>query len=320
MMLKIGNVELGNRVLAAPLAGVSDKAFRIIARGFGCALCFTEMISDMGLVYGQERTRRIADCSEEDILAVQIFGSEAEPMRKAALIVEQMGAAIIDINMGCPTPKIVRNGEGAALMRDIAKSRHIIREVVRSVKVPVTVKMRRGWDEANESYMQLGVAAEEEGAAAVTLHPRFRTQFFSGQAEWDCIKRLKQDLKIPVIGNGDIWKAEDALRMIEETGCDAVMIGRAAMGNPFIFHETVELLENGREAESPTLEERLETAKKHLELACRFKGEAVAAREMRKHLAWYIKGIRGAARLREEINRTGTLEGLLHGLEKLKEV
>lgn len=317
-MLKIGNIDISNRVLAAPLAGVSDKAFRIIARSFGCGLCFTEMISDMGLVHGQERTRRIADCSGEDIPAVQIFGSQVEPMVEAARIVEKMGAALIDINMGCPTPKIVKNGEGAALMRDIPKSRSIIREVVQAVKVPVTVKMRRGWDENSESFMELGMAAQEEGAAAVTLHPRYRSQFFSGQADWDSIKKLKQQLDIPVIGNGDIWKAEDALRMLEHTGCDAVMIGRASMGNPFIFRETAELLENGRRIPAPTLEERLETARRHLELACRFKTEAVAAREMRKHLAWYIKGTPGAARLREEINQASTLEELLDSLNKFK--
>lgn len=310
-MFFIGNVPIENRVVAAPLAGVTDKSFRIIMKSFGCGLVFTEMISDMGLVYGQSRTRQLADTGgEEPPIAVQIFGSEVEPMVKAALVLEEMGSIIIDINMGCPTPKIIKSGEGAALMLNIPKARCIIREVARAVKVPVTVKMRKGWDENNISCLELAEAAETEGAAAVTLHPRTRAQFFSGLADWKMIKQVKEQLSIPVIGNGDIWCAGDAYRMMAETGCDAVMIGRAAMGNPFIFRETVELLENGRVISPPTWEERREIALQHLELACQLKGEAVAVREMRKHLAWYLKGMPGAARLREEINRATTRDQL----------
>jgi nifR3 family TIM-barrel protein len=229
-------------------------------------------------------------------------------MVKAALIVEAMGAKIIDINMGCPTPKLVKSGEGAALMMDIPRSRQIIRAVVRAVQVPITVKLRKGWCENHITCLELARVAEEEGAAAVTLHPRTRAQFFSGQADWEMITRVKQELTIPVIGNGDIWSAQDALRMMETTGCDAVMIGRGGMGNPFIFRETVELLEKGKLIAPPDPRERMSIALKHLDLACQFKGEKVAVREMRKHLSWYIKGLPGAARIREELNRAVTRE------------
>jgi nifR3 family TIM-barrel protein len=311
-MFKIGNVPIKNRVVAAPLAGVTDRAFRIIAQSMGCGLVFTEMISDMGLVYGQSRTLQIADTSDETgPVAVQIFGSQPGPMAGAAAIVADMGAEIIDINMGCPTPKIVKNGEGAALMLDIDRSRQIIREVVQAVQVPVTVKLRKGWDDTRVNCLEMAQIAQEEGARAVTLHPRTRMQFFSGQADWDMIKNMKKALDIPVIGNGDIWQAQDAVRMINYTGCDAVMIGRAAMGNPFIFRETVELLENNRIVAPPDVKERLATFVRHMDLAVKYKGEGPAIREMRKHLSWYIKGMHGAARLRELINRATTRAQIL---------
>ncbi|MEN6327993.1 MAG: tRNA dihydrouridine synthase DusB [Syntrophomonas sp.] len=316
-MFYIKDVAISNRVLAAPLAGVSDKAFRMLAKSFGCGLTFSEMISDKGLLYNQARTRALADISGEGLTAIQIFGAEIEDMVRAAVIVEQMGAQIIDINMGCPTPKIVRNGEGAALMRDLNKSRAMIREVAQAVKVPVTVKIRKGWDENSNNCLELALAAEAAGAAAVTVHPRFRSQFFSGRADWDAIKEIKEHIGVPVIGNGDIWNADDALRMMEHTYCDAVMIGRAAMGNPFIFRETAELLENGRHIPPATVRERIDTAVRHLQLACQFKGETVAAREMRKHLTWYTKGLPGAARIRVEINQTTNPSEMIAILSKL---
>ncbi len=311
-MFKIGNVEIENRVAAAPLAGITDRAYRLVLKSMGCGLVFTEMISDMGLVYNGSKTFKIADTGgEQRPVAVQIFGSQAEFMAQAARIVADMGADIIDINMGCPTPKIVKNQEGAALMLDLPRSRDIIRQVVQAVKVPVTVKMRKGWDEERATYLQLAEIAEQEGVQAITLHPRTRMQFFSGQADWQAIRTLKRQVSIPVIGNGDIWKPEDALRMIEETGCDAVMIGRAIMGNPFIIRATVELLENNRIIEPPAWEERIQVAKQHLDLAIENKGERAAVREMRKHIASYIKGMRDAARLRESINKACTREDML---------
>jgi len=318
-MFYIGSVKIINRVVAAPLAGISDKAFRIIVKSIGCGLVFTEMISDMGLVYEQERTQRMANISEEEPpVAVQIFGSDGSYMAKAAVIVEKMGADIIDINMGCPTPKIIKNGEGAALMLDIKKSRAIIREIVQAVKVPVTVKMRKGWDDSNINCIELAGVAEQEGACAVTLHPRTRMQFFSGQADWDMIKEVKKQVGIPVIGNGDIWSASDALKMIDYTGCDGVMIGRAAMGNPFIFREAVELLENGKEIPPATLEERINMAIRHLDLTCKYKSEAIAIREMRKHFAWYTRGMRGAAKIREKINRAATRDELISAVKEIQ--
>lgn len=308
-MFKIGTVNIPNQVVSAPMAGVTDRAFRHMARLYGCGLIFSEMISDMGLVYSQAKTRQLAERSGEDPpLALQIFGSQAEPMVKGALVLEELGADLIDINMGCPTPKIVKNGEGSALMLDIPRAREIIREIVQAVKVPVTVKMRKGWNDEDKTCIELAGAAEAEGASAVTLHPRSRSQFFSGQSDWDMIKIVKSNLNIPVIGNGDIWTADDARRMIDHTGCDAVMIGRGAMGNPFIFRETTELLENGNHLPPPTIEERIAAARKHLDLACSFKDEPVAVREMRKHLAWYTRGMRGAASIRQEINHATTRE------------
>lgn len=318
-MFRIGNVDIKNRVVAAPMAGVTDKAYRIIAKNFGCGLVYTEMVSDKGLLYEQERTAAIADTKGEDPpITVQIFGSDIESMEKAAAKAERLGAHLIDINMGCPTPKIVKNGDGAALMLDLPKARLIIRAVVNVVKVPVTIKFRKGWNENSINCVELAGIAEQEGASAVAVHGRTREQYYSGKADWDAIKMVKKQVSIPVIGNGDIWTAENALQMMEYTNCDAVMIGRASMGNPFIFQAAVELIENGRKIEPPSIEERIATAIRHLNLACEYKGEAIATREMRKHLAWYIKGIRGAARIREEINKTSTKEEMVKIIESLR--
>lgn len=317
-MFSIGNVILANQVLAAPMAGVTDKACRIITKSFGCGLVCTEMISDMGMVYGQSRTHRIADTrGEERPVMVQIFGSHPETMAKAAQIVAVQGADIIDINMGCPTPKIVRNGEGAALLLDIPLCRAIIRAVVKAVAVPVTIKMRKGWDDYQLGCLELAQVAEQEGAAALTLHPRTRMQFFSGLADWSMIKAVKESVSIPVIGNGDIHCASDAQKMLQQTGCDAVMIGRAALGNPFIFRETVALLNSGQPVPPPSQAERVETALNHLELAIQCKGEWVAVREMRKQLAWYIKGRPGASELRAHLNQASSKNEIINIMQSM---
>ncbi|MDD4801766.1 MAG: tRNA dihydrouridine synthase DusB [Syntrophomonas sp.] len=311
-MFLIGDVEITNQVIAAPMAGVSDRAFRMIAKSFGCGLVFTEMISDMGLVFGQARTLHIADTTaEKRPIAFQIFGSKPESMAQAAVCLEKMGADIIDINMGCPTPKIIKNGEGAALMLDIPRCRQIIRRVAEAVRIPVTVKMRTGWDDGHTACLELALVAQEEGAQAITLHPRSRMQFFSGHSDWDMIREVKKILKIPLIGNGDINSGADALRMIRETSCDAVMIGRGALGNPFLFREAAEILATGTVLPPPTFAERIETAREHLELAIKFKGEGVAVREMRKHISWYLKGIPGAAKIRVQINQASTRAEML---------
>jgi len=306
-VFKIGNLEIDNRVVAAPLAGITDRAYRLILKSMSCGLVFTEMVSDMGLLYNSHKSRQIANTDgEAKPVAVQIFGSKPEAMAQAAQIVEAMGAAMVDINMGCPTPKIVKNGEGAALMLDLGRSQEIIRAVVRAVKVPVTVKMRTGWDEEQINYQQLADIAVMEGVQALTLHPRTRRQGFSGQADWEAIASLKRRMPIPVIGSGDIRKAEDAVEMINSTGCDAVMIGRAALGNPFIIRETVALLEHGQKIAAPSQTEKIHMAMQHLELAIENKGEGIAVREMRKHISWYTKGMPDATRLRDRINQAVT--------------
>jgi tRNA-dihydrouridine synthase B len=318
-MINIGKVVVPNRIFAAPMAGVTDKAFRILARECGCGLVYTEMINDMGLIMKQTRTEKLADIQGElPPVAIQIFGSVPEKMGEAAQIAEKMGAHIIDINMGCPTPKIVKNGSGAALMLDIERCRRIIRSVVKAVKVPVTIKTRIGWDQESLTYLEIGGIAEQEGAKAITLHARTRAQFYSGKADWQHIARLKKNLSIPVIGNGDINSGLDVVRMIEETGCDAVMIGRGAMGNPFIFQQAVQMLEKGQAFPIPTLSQRMDMARRQLDLTISFKGESVAIKEMRKHLAWYTKGMRGAANIRAEINLADSYQQMLDIIERIK--
>lgn len=317
--MQIGPVKLVNPVIAAPMAGVTDRAFRIIAREQGCGLTVTEMVSDMALIYANPRTYRMLDFRGESYpLSVQIFGSNPETMGQAAAIVVERGAHIVDINMGCPTPKIVKNGEGSALMRDPELAGKIVEAVVKAVPgVPVTVKMRKGWDEQSVNAVAFARTVAAAGASAVTVHGRTRNQFYSGKADWDIIRQVKGALKIPVIGNGDIWTPRDAVRILEETGCEGIMIGRPAMGNPWIFRDIVHFLQTGQELPPPTPEERIGTAIRHLELMVESKGEQVAVFEMRKHAAWYTKGIRGAARIREAINKSQSkkeIEEILKGL------
>ncbi|MBO8136980.1 MAG: tRNA dihydrouridine synthase DusB [Desulfotomaculum sp.] len=309
--MRIGSVKLANRVISAPMAGVTDRAFRALAREAGCGLVFTEMISDQALIYQNKKTLHMADFKgEPGPLAVQIFGSSPEFMSQAAEIIEKRGADIIDINMGCPAPKIVKNNEGCALMKDPDLAEKVVKAVVESVDVPVTVKMRKGWDENSVNALELAQRVVNAGASAVTVHGRTRDQFYSGEADWEIIRQVKETVQVPVIGNGDIWRPQDAKRMMEETGCDAVMIGRAAMGNPWIFKQTVHYLETGELLPVPTPEERIKTALRHLDLIVLDKGENIGVAEMRKHAAWYTKGMRGAARLRQRINQAKTQQEL----------
>lgn len=309
-----------NPVIAAPMAGVTDKAFRVLAREAGCGLVCTEMISDQALLYGNPKTVDMLNIEGETgpvngPLSVQLFGSNPEYMAEAAAIVEKRGADIIDINMGCPTPKIVKNGEGAALMKDPEQAARIVAAVVRAVKRPVTVKMRAGWDEGSRNAVQVARLVVEAGAAAVTVHGRTRVQFYGGQADWNIIGEVKAAVEVPVVGNGDIWSGPHAARMMQETSCDAVMIGRAGMGNPWIFRQVVRYLETGEILPGPTVNDRISTALRHLELLVKFKGEKRAVLEMRRHASWYIKGLRGAARAREKINKAGTIDELARVLK-----
>ncbi len=316
--MKIGAVRLDNPVIAAPMAGITDRAFRVLVREAGCGLVCTEMVSDQALLYGNPKTCGLLDISgETGPISMQIFGSNAAYMAAAAAIVESRGAWLIDINMGCPTPKIVKNGEGSALMKEPDRAVEIVKAVVERVQAPVTVKMRKGWDESSVNAVELARLVVDAGAAAVTVHGRTRSQFYAGKADWGIIAAVKKAVDVPVIGNGDIRTPQDAASMMKETGCDAVMIGRAALGNPWIFSQTVHYLETGVLLPGPTLKERVAKALRHFELLMGFKGETVAVWEMRKHAAWYMKGIRGAARLRELVNRTRSadeIRSILNGL------
>lgn len=303
-MFQIGDVQIENPVVAAPMAGVTDRAFRILAREHGCGLVYTEMISDQALIYGNPKTNILLDCrGEQGPTCMQIFGSSVDYMARAAEIVAGRGARIIDINMGCPTPKIVKNGEGAALMRNPALAAAIVAAVVERVHCPVTVKIRKGWDEHSVNAVDFARQMVRAGAAAVAVHGRLRSQFYSGEADWDIIRRVREAVDVPVIGNGDVCCPEDAARMLEQTGCQAVMIGRAAMGNPWLFSRTVHYLATGELLPGPTPEMRRDTAVRHYNLLAETKGEHIANREMRKHLAWYTRGLRGATRLRARINQ-----------------
>lgn len=314
--MKIGNVELKNNVFLAPMAGITDKTFRIICREMGAGLVFSEMVSSKGLYYNDENTEELTDIDQKERpTALQIFGSDPKVMAEVVekYINPRKDIDIIDINMGCPAPKIVKNGDGSALLKDPVLVQEILREIVKVSKKPVTLKIRMGWDHSNINGVEIGKIAEAEGIAALTIHGRTRDMFYSGESDWDFIKKLKENISIPIIGNGDIFDPIDALKMIEYTKCDGVAIGRGAMGNPWIF-KRIELLMNGKDDIQPTNEDRINMAIKHLNLMSCLKGEYISVREMRKHIAWYLKGMKNSSVIRNRINTMDTKSEIIETL------
>ena len=314
--LKIGNVELENNLILAPMAGVTDLPFRIICKEFGPGLVCTEMASSKAIFYDDQKTKKLLNIEgEKRPISVQIFGSDPETMGYAAKYVSSF-ADIVDINMGCPAPKVVKNGDGSKLLLDLNKAKQIIKSVVKNSTVPVTVKFRKGWDLEHIVATEIAKIAEDSGVLAITIHGRTRTQFYSGEADLDVIKKVKESVKIPVIGNGDIVDEESALKMFEYTGVDGIMIGRGSFGNPWIFERIKHYLETGEKLSSVTNEEKLRIIKKHINLLVKEKGEITGVHEMRKHVAWYTKNLKNSSEFRNSINTIEDKEKLLEAIEE----
>ena len=315
--MKIGNVQIDNEVFLSPMAGVTDLPFRTICKEKGCGMLYTEMINAKALCYDDENTKKMLNLEDDGHpVAVQIFGSDPEYMGKAASIMNQYTNDILDINMGCPAPKVIKNGDGSALMRNPKLAAEVLTAVVKNSKKPVTLKIRKGWDDNSVNALEIAKIAEECGISALAIHGRTREQFYSGKADWDIIAEIKQSINIPVIGNGDVFDVQDAVNMLEKTKCDAIMIGRGSQGNPWIFNRINHYMKTGEVLPEPTLEEKISTAIKHMNLAVAEHGEYVAVREMRKHIGWYLKGLKNSAKYRDQINKITDYKEVISMLEE----
>ena len=317
MKLRIGNTVLENNVILAPMAGVTDLPFRVLCREQGAGCVVTEMVSAKAVLYNNKNTRELLQIDPaERPAAVQLFGSEPDIMAEIAARLEEGPYEYIDVNMGCPVPKIVNNGEGSALMKNPERAKEVLTAMVKAVKKPVTVKFRKGFNDLSVNAVEFAKMAESCGVAAVAVHGRTREQYYSGKADWDIIRQVKEAVRIPVIGNGDIFTPEDAGRMLKETGCDGIMVARGAKGNPWLFGRINHYLDTGEVLPGPSMAEIKAMILRHGRMLVQFKGEGVAMREMRGHMAWYTKGMPHSATLRNEINQVETLEGFVELLDR----
>ena len=316
--LQIGSVTLDNNIILGPMAGVSDLPFRVLCSEMGAGMVCMEMVSAKAIYYNNKNTEDLLTIHpDEGIVSLQLFGSDPEIMASQAKRIEERPFQILDINMGCPVPKVVGNGEGSALMKNPILAGKIIEAVAKAIKKPVTVKIRKGFDDEHVNAVEMAHVAEESGAAAVAVHGRTRQQYYSGKADWDIIAAVKDAVKIPVIGNGDVVDGESALRMFKETSCDGIMVGRAAQGNPWIFREINAYLEKGEISPRPSYEEMRDVVKQHANLQLEFKGEYTGVREMRKHLAWYTTGMPHSAAFRNSINLVETAEDMMKAIDEI---
>lgn len=307
--MQIGEIKLAAPLALAPMAGITDLPFRLICRRLGCGMTVSEMVSAKGLLYKNVKTTEMLRIDDgERPTAIQLFGSVPEELAEAARMVEASGADMIDFNMGCPVSKIVNNGEGSALMKQPQLAHDILAAMVKAVKIPVTVKFRAGWDDSSRNAVEIAKAVEAAGVSAVAVHGRTRQQFYEGKADWGIIAEVKQAVKVPVFGNGDIFTVEDGLRMLEETGVDGLMIGRGADGNPWIFRELAAVLRGEERPAAPSLQERLAQAAEHLDMLIDYKGEHISVKEMRRHISAYLKGLPHAAEFRGRFHKVDTRE------------